>query len=723
MRLKWKIGLLAGAAVVLVGGASVLSATQDATWLRTRVVAAIEQSTGRQLSVGHLHVWLLPFPWVEARDVRLSGVEEGGPDMLRAETVRARLALAPLFHHRIVLDDVSITNPHVVLRRLADGRADWAFTPKPASLADAQTPAPSGPAGGQLHWNFGLTSLQVSKGDVQWQDSLHNRSGYVPVESLKLNHLEGEKPALEAILQRDKGRVTLTAQTGRLAPVMADSVPVEAKLVFQLDGHPAGLAHLDGTVSDPAGKRGYALSFGGSLGQLQNLEVFFPHAGLPQGQNISVDGLIGGEGKQPLLQSLHARAGQVDLTQLLPAAILSRLTLDANNPDEALAIVLEGKLGAQSLTLRGGVGTLAQVAAIAQDPLHATLPADLTLTDGESNLHVSGTLGAAQSGLDVHGALAHVALGENNPTLEDLKIDGHLDAQNTLSLVRKHTALDMIRGLNGALDVQAPHFAWRGQSWSSVVAHVAVQNARLSIDPIKAESDGIQQSGHFVYDAAGAVPQLDVSARPVLLPLGVVQQVVGAPALMRGTLALVGTVSAHGANATALQQSAVGHIGASVVDGEIGGAALRTLLGPQVPLKGKMPVRCFGTHLQVADGTATFDLIGLETDFLSLHGHGTVGLGTHTLDLHLSPRLALGGASAGSDVRVTGTFAAPVPKMEPTYSGQYGITIGGDDGGGDNCPTLLSAAREGAAGPTAKAPEHGKGGKVMNMLRGLGLFQ
>ena len=62
MRLKWKIGLLAGAAVVLVGGASVLSATQDATWLRTRVAAAIEQSTGRQLNVGHLHVWLMPFP-------------------------------------------------------------------------------------------------------------------------------------------------------------------------------------------------------------------------------------------------------------------------------------------------------------------------------------------------------------------------------------------------------------------------------------------------------------------------------------------------------------------------------------------------------------------------------------------------------------------------------------------------------------------------------------
>ncbi|MFT9217021.1 MAG: AsmA family protein, partial [Acetobacter malorum] len=150
---------------------------------------------------------------------------------------------------------------------------------------------------------------------------------------------------------------------------------------------------------------------------------------------------------------------------------------------------------------------------------------------------------------------------------------------------------------------------------------------------------------------------------------------------------------------------------------------LRNLLGPDIPLKGKMPVRCFGTHMQIADGAAQIDLLAMETPFLSLHGHGTVGLGTHALDLHLSPRVLLGGASAASDLRVTGTFAAPVPKMEPSYGGRYGLNIGGDDGGNDNCPTLLSAAREGGAGPAPSAPKAGKDGKVMNMLRGLGLFK
>lgn len=43
MRLKWKIGLVAGAAVLLVGGGSVVSAMQEADWLRVRLVAAVEE--------------------------------------------------------------------------------------------------------------------------------------------------------------------------------------------------------------------------------------------------------------------------------------------------------------------------------------------------------------------------------------------------------------------------------------------------------------------------------------------------------------------------------------------------------------------------------------------------------------------------------------------------------------------------------------------------------
>ncbi|MCP9320033.1 AsmA family protein [Acetobacter persici] len=729
MRLKWKIGLVAGAAVLLVGGGSVVSAMQEADWLRVRLVAAVEEKTGRHLAIDHLHVWLLPFPWVEARGVHLSGVAEGGsaaaaPEeqaartMLDVAEVRARLGLLPLFSHRIVFNDVSLIQPHVSLRRLPDGRADWVFTPpvRPETGGGRTS-------SGQMHWDVSVSTLCVSKADVQWDDQLRRKTGQIGFERIQASDLDGTAPTFDVRGEKGKGQFVLTGQTGRLLPARARDFPVQFKLALTIAGHPAGLAHLDGRITDPDGARVYALQAGGSLGQLRDLEQFFPRADLPYGQNISVDAQIAGAGQQPVVQGLHVHTGQVELGRFVPGSKLTRAMLDATKADDPLTVQADGQLGAQALGLRGSLGTLAQMTALALAPEKTETPVDLTLVDGASSLKMAGTLGGGHSSVEVHGVLDQLAPGGTYPTAESVKVDGHVEAASTLALVKRHAPQDLVRGLTLNMTVESPHVSWRDLSWSQVTSHVVVQNGKLVADPVQAEGSGTAQSARFVYDASGNSPAYEITMHPVVLPVAAVQGWMGAPPLMQGALMLVGAVSMQGDDAEARRRTLAGHIGASVVDGSIGGAALRTLLGPDIPLKGKMPVRCFGTHMQLADGTAQIDLLAMETPFLSLHGHGTVGLGAHTLDLHLSPRVLLGGASASSDLRVTGTLDAPVPKMEPSYGGRYGLNIGGNDGGNDNCPTLLSAAREGGAGPAPTAPKAGKEGKVMNMLRGLGLFK
>ncbi|WP_215753889.1 AsmA family protein [Acetobacter sp. P5B1] len=726
MRLKWKIGLVAGAAVLLVGGGSVVSAMQDANWLRVRLVAAVEEQTGRHLTVDQLHVWLLPFPWVEARGVHLSGVEEAdaagsgqpAPNMVDAGEVRARLGLLPLFQHRIVFNDVSIIQPRVSLRRLADGRADWGFTPPVRPDTGGGSPS-----SGKMHWDVSVSTVRISKADVRWDDQIRHKTGQISFGHIQAKDLDGATPSFDVQGEKGKGQFVLTGQTGRLLPVRDKNFPVQFKLALTIEGHPAGLAHLDGTVTDPDGARAYALQVGGSLGQLRDLEQFFPRADLPDGQNISVDAQIAGAGQQPVAQGLHVHTGQVELGRFVPGSKLSRAMLDATKPDDPLAVQIDGQLGVQALGLRGTLGTLAQMTAFALAPEKTETPVDLTLVDGASNLKLAGTLGGGHSSVEVHGVLDQLAPGGTFPTAENVKVDGHVETASTLALVKEHTPQDVVRGLTLNANVETPHVAWRDLTWTQLTSHVVVQGGRLVADPVQAEGSGTTQSARFVYDASGNVPAYEVAMHPVVLPVAAVQGWMGAPSLMQGPLMLVGTVSMQGDDDETRRRTLAGHIGASVVDGSIGGAALRNLLGPDIPLKGKMPVRCFGTHMQIADGAAQVDLLAMETPFLSLHGHGTVGLGTHALDLHLSPRVLLGGASAASDLRVTGTFAAPVPKMEPSYGGRYGLNIGGDDGGNDNCPTLLSAAREGGSGPAPSAPKAGKDGKVMNMLRGLGLFK
>ncbi|MBO1325928.1 AsmA family protein [Acetobacter sp. TBRC 12305] len=741
MRVKWKIGLLAGAVVLALGGGSIVSATQEAGWLKTRLVDAIEVRTGRQASIGSLHVWLLPYPWVEARDVRLSGIAQDGVDMLAVGEVRARLALLPLFSHRIAFGDISVIAPKIVLRRFADGRADWHFTPRQADMQG--TPGGNAPSGG-MHWNLDISDVTIRQADLRWADAISRLSGTVALDKASAAGLDGTAPQFDIHGTKGRGGFGITGHTGPLMPP-GSPLPVELRLSYTVDGHAAGLAHLDGVLKGAQGSGGAALRFGGSVGQLRDLNELFPHANLPDGQNISLD-LAWADSADgaaaPQVQVLHVRTGKLDLGRWVPGATLANAAADAASPADGLALKLDGQMNGQPLALAGTLGTLGQVAAqlAAFVPMpgqqagaatdggapQATLPVDLTLSQGGSSVQVHGGVSPTRTSLDGHGTLDHVAMGADLPVFTAMGVNGHVDIADTRRLVAHPDIPTALAVVNATADVQAQSVQWQGVDWTQLVSHVVVQNARVTFDPVTAQGNGTPQAGRMVYDLSGPTPQIALEAHSVFLPLAAIQGWFGLPPDMRGTVQFVGAISTQGATTPDRRANLTGHLGASVVNGSISGAFLKSLLGPQVPVKGSMPIRCFGTHMQFADDAAHIDLLGFESDIVRLSGHGTIAMGTQALDMHLAPQVLLGGASAASDIAVTGTLANPRPALEAGYGGgRYGITIGGNGAGGDEntCPALLSAAREGGAGPAAPEKKASKADKVMNLLHGLGLFR
>ena len=719
MRLKTKLGLLAGAAIVLAGGGCVISATQDAGWLRTRIVSAVEKKTGRHLTIDQLHVWLLPFPWVEAQGVHLSDPGSDAHDMFSAASVRVRLSVLPLFQHRVVFSNVSISQPQIMLHRDEDGQSNWHFNPQQNTPEEA-TPAASG---GRVNWDIVVANLELTQGDLQWQDELKHRSGELPVEKFEAGALDTDAPSFHLDALKNKGKLSVDGQTGRLFPHPATQMPVQIKAAFSVDGQPAGLAHIDGTLTtgEPE-QREYALRFGGSLGQLQAVQAFFPRAGLPHAENISVNGMIGGKAGIPQLQNFHIHTGTFDLRPYKKDVVLEHLTLDAAQSDSPVALDLAGTAEGTSLGLKGTVGTAEQIMTWLHAPAESSMPVSLTLTDSDAGVHFTGELGGQHSAFDIQGQLKHLATGPSQPVFDGLSVNGHVETDETLELTKVHSFANIVRNLTAQLDVSAARVAWAGQSWEALSAHVVNSNGRLVADPIQARGSGVQQSARFVYDVTQEIPAAELSAHPVVLPLQVVDAWMGVQSWLKGEAFVVGTVSARGRDMSALRQTAAGHVGISVVDGKVGSKILSSLTMNKIPMKQEVSVRCFGTHMQLADGVATIDLLGLQSRFLSLHGHGTVNLNTTDLDLHLAPTLMLAGNSAESDVLVSGSSYNPVIKMEPNSSGRYGLTIGKNDGEDDSCPALLSSAREGEAGPEPAPPAKEKGGKVMNMLRGLGLF-
>ncbi|GBO81772.1 lipopolysaccharide biogenesis periplasmic protein AsmA [Acetobacter aceti NRIC 0242] len=720
MKFKTKLGLGVGGIAVLLGGTVLASAFMDADWMRTRLVEAVEHQTGRTLRIDSLHVWLLPYPWISAQGVGLSNTPgSANKEMFTAKEVRARLAISPLFHHRVVLDDVSLSDPHLTLERTPDGTANWILTP-PASSGGAGDGAASG---GHQHWNLAVAALHLRDGAASWNDERNHITGTADLDRVDLTGLDGTMAKIDLRGHHGNGIFTVSGTTGPLPPIDGQPWPLNLTATLSADKRKAGQIQVGGVVADPLHDAGYDIQINGTIDQLRDLQTIFPNAGLPDVTSVSLQAGVTGSGRTPSLRMLHLRTGPASLDRLMTGLKASAITLDADDNDQRVAISMNGQLDTQPVTVHGTLGTLTQTTQALRAPDTAPMPVTLSLGEGGSSITVDGVAGGGKTSLDVHGALPTMTFGPGKPSFQGLKVDGHMTSSAPLSVLEKADPASLLKTSEATLDVGAQRMSWQSVAWEALTAHVVVSGQKLTVDPLHGNgtgnTKGIAQSGQIVYDASGPVPHLTITAAPFVLPTQMMQSSTGMPPLVNGSMQVVGTVTADGSRFDEWEQTATGHVGLSMVGGRVDGKALEAILGRNIPMRGTLALRCFGAHMQLTDGLATIGRLGLESDLLSLTGHGTVKLTNGALDLHLSPRIGVGGAAASSPVAVTGTVDTPQPRLEPGADGRFAISIGGANDPGDQCPDLLATAREGTPGPAAAPPPANKAGGIMNMLKGL----
>jgi uncharacterized protein involved in outer membrane biogenesis len=167
---RWVVGSLAIAVVLLVVAAAVISRTAGFRRFATSLLAGtVTKHMGRELTIGQLPVLRLGLtPALVAQDVALSGAagtEQG--ETVRARRIELRARLLPLLRGHIVVERLVITGLDVLLDT----------TGKPAS---AEAPEAAAPAGGPP-LTKGLSSLlsRLDVGEVLITDSslaLHDRA-------------------------------------------------------------------------------------------------------------------------------------------------------------------------------------------------------------------------------------------------------------------------------------------------------------------------------------------------------------------------------------------------------------------------------------------------------------------------------------------------------------------------------------------------------------------
>ena len=108
--------------VLLVGAGLLVQSRLDQDGLRLRIERQVLRQTGRTLTLGTLHVRLLPVPTLQAEDVAFANwPDHGRAQMLTASGVTAHVALLPLLNHVVMLEGVTLAQPDLLLERDANG--------------------------------------------------------------------------------------------------------------------------------------------------------------------------------------------------------------------------------------------------------------------------------------------------------------------------------------------------------------------------------------------------------------------------------------------------------------------------------------------------------------------------------------------------------------------------------------------------------------------------
>ncbi|MGI9464684.1 MAG: AsmA family protein, partial [Aestuariivirgaceae bacterium] len=130
----WRSPLLyLGIALILIAGAA-LTAPLYIDWnsYRTDIEDYGRQLTGRKVHIGgDIRARLFPWPVVWLEKVRVENPPGAKlPDLMRADQIEMRLALAPLVSGKFVVEGVRVDQPAFAFERLATGAGTWQLQPR-----------------------------------------------------------------------------------------------------------------------------------------------------------------------------------------------------------------------------------------------------------------------------------------------------------------------------------------------------------------------------------------------------------------------------------------------------------------------------------------------------------------------------------------------------------------------------------------------------------------
>lgn len=403
-----RLALFAVAAVVLlvVGAAAVVIARFDPNEQKPRIIAAVKQATGRDLTLnGPIRLaWSLQ-PTIEALDVALSNPPGfSRPQMMTLERMELRLALLPLLSRTVDIQRLVLVNPDIRLEVNDKGVPNWTFSRERHAGVTPASGGGSAQAAEHPDPLVQFNEIAILGGTVAYQEGKAAEPLTVTIKQATASATSARSPIhLTADVVHRGVPLSLVADTGSLARLQDDtaSSPWPVKLTVESQG---SRASAEGSLTRPLQAKGYTMAVSAAIRDLAAFNPLLPDTKLPPLHDIAVQASATDKGAPwPDLTQVRLRVGASDLDAVRPGLRLDSLELAAPAADQPVTVDAKAQLNDKPISLAGTVGhPLMLLRAQPAGPY----PIDLTLKSAAASVTAKGAIAKPKS---LEGAAINLA--------------------------------------------------------------------------------------------------------------------------------------------------------------------------------------------------------------------------------------------------------------------------------------------------------------------------
>ncbi len=690
MKLSTVLKVLLALVVLIVGGLAIFLATLDVNQYKDRITTALEDATGRRVTLnGPMDLALGFSPALVAEDVSIGNADWAeAPHMASVGRLEAQVDILPLLQGSVRIVRLVLADATVALETNAEGAGNWSLGTPGADPAPAPEPDAQG-AGMALD----VQQVRLENAALSYRDGASGNT-----LSVALEHAAMTGSGLDAPLEVDiagtynDAAFTLVGSLGSLSAVMApDGDPWPLDITATAGGATVTVA---GTIADLAGASGLELTVTAKGERLGDLAVLARAAG----QSVAVPALgpysarfqLAGDADALAMNGIEANVGQQGTLRASVSGSISDLLsasgLDLNATAEA-----------------PDPGALSQFGIDLPVPLSAS--ATIADVEGGYDLRsIQAQVGRSSlsGGLQVFlGEPRPAVLGQVSASLLDLNElagsgGGGGGQSDTEGRVIPDTPLPLhaLRIADADVRITVDKAVLPGGTeMANLDLGVTLAGGTLALNPLAARVAGGSLNGTAVLEPTGgdaASVALDLSGDGIVLgdlaaSLGNADAIQGGPTTLR--LALRG----HGATLRQIAATLNGGVLVHTTDANINNGAvdwaggdLLTQIGDTVnPFSEReptTPVQCLVFNMTATNGVLANDHgLAVETNRMVVGGGGAFDLGAERLNLKIAPRPRPGiGVETGLGkiveiFAVTGSFASPRLEMDPEAALRTGL--------------------------------------------------